>query len=103
MCSRRHIFALDNAADLRLETHVKHAIGFVQDKVFDELKRYAATFDKIDKTAGGSDEQITTTLDLSELRANVSSSIDDTWANPGAVGELSGLFVDLRDQLTSGG
>ena len=102
MCGRGHIFALDNAADLRFETHVKHAIGFVQDKVLDELKRYAATLDEIDKTTGGSNEQVTTTLDLSELRSDVGTSIYDTGPNPGAVGELSGLFVDLRDQLTSG-
>ncbi len=31
----RHVLALDNAANLRFETHVKHAVSFVKNQVLD--------------------------------------------------------------------
>ena len=40
------------------------------------------------------------TLDLAELRTNVSTTVNDAWTDPGSVGELAGFFVDLRDKLT---
>jgi hypothetical protein len=44
-----------------------------------------ATLDQIDKKTRSSNEKIATTLDLSELRSNVSTTLNDTWANPESV------------------
>lgn len=95
-----HVFTFDNAADLRLETHVKHTISLIKDKVLDVAERDAATLNQVDKTAGSGKEKVTTTLNLAKLGANISSSIDNTRANPGAVSKLPSLIVDLRDKLT---
>jgi hypothetical protein len=87
---------------LGLETHVQHAIGLIQNEVLDVLEGDTASLDQIDETTGGSDEQIAATLDLAKLGANVGTTVHDTGANPGAVGELAGLIENLGDQLTSG-
>jgi hypothetical protein len=100
---RRHILTFDDAANLGLETHVQHAISLVENKVLDVLERDATTFDQIDETTGGSDEEIATALDLAELVTNVGTTVDDARADPRTVGELAGLLVDLGDKLTSGG
>lgn len=97
-----HVLTLDNATDLGLETHVKHAVSLVENQVLDVLERDAATLDQVDKTTGGSDKQVTATLDLAELGANVGTTVDDARADPRAVGELAGLVEDLRDKLTGG-
>jgi hypothetical protein len=55
-----HIFTLDNAANLRLETHVQHTISLIENQVLDVAQRDAATLNKIDKTTRGSDKEITT-------------------------------------------
>ena len=100
--SRGHILALNNAANLRLETHVQHAIGLVENKVLDVLERNAATLDQVDETTGGSNEKIAATLDLAKLGADIGTTVDNARADPRAVGELAGLVEDLGDQLTGG-
>lgn len=97
-----HVLALDDAADLGLETHVKHAVSLVENQVLDVLEGDAATLDQVDKTTRSGDEQVTATLDLAELGANVGTTVDDARADPRAVGELAGLVEDLGDKLTSG-
>jgi len=62
-----HIFALDDTADLGLETHVQHAIGFIKDKVLDVGETNTAAFDEIDKATGSCTQEITATLDLAKL------------------------------------
>jgi hypothetical protein len=95
-----HVLSLDNAANLRLETHVQHAISLVENKVADVLKGDATTLDQVDKTTGGGNEKIAATLDLAKLGANVGTTVDNTRANPRTVGKLAGLVEDLRHQLT---
>lgn len=97
-----HILTLDNATDLGLETHVKHTISLIEDEVLDVTEGDATSLYEIDQPTGGSNKQITATLDLSELGANVGTTIDDARADPRSVGELARLLVDLRDKLTSG-
>lgn len=96
-----HVLTLNNAANLRLETHVKHAISLVEDQVLDVGKGDAATLNQIDKTTWRSNEQVTAALNLAKLRANVGTTVDDARTDPRTVGELASLVVDLRDKLTS--
>jgi hypothetical protein len=87
---------------LGLETHVQHAISLIKDQVLDVAQGDTATLDQIDETTGGSNQQITAALDLAELGANIGTTVNDTWADPGSVGELARLVKDLRDKLTGG-
>ena len=41
-----HATSLDNVADLRLESHVQHAVGLIQDQVLDVRQRNAAPLDE---------------------------------------------------------
>lgn len=97
-----HILTLDDTTDLRLETHVQHAVSLIKNQVLDVSKRDTATLDDVDETTGGSDEKIAAALDLTELGADISTTVDNARANPRAVSELASLVEDLRDKLTSG-
>lgn len=95
-----HVLTLNNAANLRLETHVQHAISLIEDEELDVLEGDAATLDEIDETTWSSDEKIATTLHLAELGTDIGTTVDDTWLDPGSVGKLASLVVNLGDQLT---
>ncbi len=98
-----HVLALNNATNLGLETHVKHTISLIEDKVLDVAQGDATSLYEIDQSSGGSDEQIAAALDLSELGADISATVDDARADPRAVGKLARLVVDLGDELTGRG
>jgi hypothetical protein len=95
-----HVLTLDDSADLGLETHVQHTISLVENEVLDVAQGDTASLDQIDKTTWGGNEKITATLDLTKLRANVSTTIDDAWSNPGSVCKLAGFVENLRDKFT---
>lgn len=97
-----HVLTLNDTANLGLETHVKHAISLIKDKVLDVAEGDTATLDEIDKTTRSSDKKIAAALDLAKLRADIGTTVDDARTDPRTVGELASLVVDLRDQLTSG-
>jgi hypothetical protein len=99
----RHVFTLHDAANLRFETHVQHTISLIENQVLDVAQRDAATLDQINQTTGGSDEKIAATLDLTELGANIGTTVNHAGANPRAVSELACFVKDLRNKLTSGG
>jgi len=98
-----HVLTLDNAANLRLETHVKHTIGLIKDKILDVLQGDAASFYEIDQSTGSSNKQIAATLNLSELGTNVGTAVDNARSDPRSVGELSGLLKNLGDKLAGRG
>jgi len=95
-----HVLTLNNTTNLGLETHVKHAISLVKDKVLDVAEGDATTLYEVDQSARGGNKKIAATLDLTKLRADVSATVDDARTNPGPVGKLPRLVVDLRDKLT---
>lgn len=97
-----HVLTLHNSSNLRLETHVKHAVSLVKNEVLDVLQGDATTLYEVDQTSGSSHQEIASTLDLAKLRTNVGSTVDDARPHPGTVGKLPRLIVDLRDQLTGG-
>ena len=98
----RHVLALDNPADLRLETHVKHAVGLIENEVPNVGKADTTTLDKVHETTGGGAKEVAAALNLPQLLVDVSTAIDHGRADPGTVAELAGLFVDLAHELTSG-
>ncbi|KAF3062751.1 hypothetical protein CFAM422_010726 [Trichoderma lentiforme] len=98
-----HVLTLNNTADLGLETHVQHAIGLIEHKILNVAQGDAASLYEIHKSSGGGNKKVASALNLAKLRANIGSTIHHTRADPRSVGKLSGLLVDLRNQLSSGG
>ena len=96
-----HVLALDDPTNLRLETHVEHAVGLIKDEVLHVGKADAPAFNQIDETARGSAEEVTSTLDLPQLLVDVGTAVDHSRPHPGAVAELASFIVDLADELTS--
>ena len=102
LMNTRHVLALDDTANLRLETHVKHAIGLIEHEVLDVSKADTATLDEIDETTRSGRKQVTATLESAELLTDVGTTVHDARAHPGAIRELAGFLVNLRDELTGG-
>lgn len=98
----RHIFSLDDTADLGFETHVEHAVSLVQDKILDVGKRDAVTLDQVNEAPGCSAQQVTATLDLAQLLVDISATIDDSTADPRTVGEFASLVMNLADEFAGG-
>jgi len=98
---QRHIFTLNDTANLGLETHVQHTVSLVKNKVLDVSEGDTATLNQIDETTGSSNEKIAATLNLAKLGTDVGTTVHDTGADPRAVSKLAGLIEDLGDKLTS--
>jgi hypothetical protein len=86
---------------LRLETHVKHAVGLVENKVADISETDTSTLDEIDETTRSGTEEITSTLNETQLLVDVGATINYSGADPRAVGEFACLVVNLGDKLAS--
>lgn len=98
-----HIFSFHNLADLRLETHIEHAISLIQDQVLDQRKRNSSSLQEVHQTARSGHEDITSSVEILELLSRVGTSIDHNGTNRGSVGELSGFLVDLHSELSRWG
>jgi hypothetical protein len=72
----------DNLADLRLETHVQHAVGLVHDQVCDSTKIGFLRFEHVDQATGGGDNDLDPALQIANLRTFGSPAIDGSIANP---------------------
>mmetsp|Transcript_33576 Transcript_33576/g.57579 ORF Transcript_33576/g.57579 Transcript_33576/m.57579 type:complete len:680 (+) Transcript_33576:271-2310(+) len=98
----RHVVLLDDAADLGLETHVKHAIGLVQHQQGHTAEGHTATVHQVVQTAGGGHDQITARGQLSQLGAQVVATVHTYGLEVRAVHQAPRVEVDLRGQLTGG-
>jgi hypothetical protein len=95
-----HILSLNDPPDLRLETHVQHPIGLVEDKELDVGERNLAALDQVDETTRSGGKQVTAAVESADLGSDIGSTVHDGGTDPGSVGKLPSLLVDLRDQLT---
>ena len=84
-------YLADDFTNLRLETHVKHAVGLVHDKVSDTSKVRLARLEHVDKTTRGGNHDLHTTLEITDLGALRSATIDGsvTDARVGAAAQLA--------------
>lgn len=98
-----HVDTLDDLSDLRLETHIQHSVGFVEDEVLDVGERDLASVNQVDQSTWSGGEQITSSVQSSDLRSNVGTTVDDSRSDPRSVSELSSFVVNLRDQFSGGG
>lgn len=99
LCTR-HVFTLNDATNLGLETHVEHAIGLIENEVANVREADPAAFDQVNETTGGSTEDIAAALNDTELGVDVSTTVNDGRLDPGAVGKLASLVMNLTDELT---
>mmetsp|Transcript_13693 Transcript_13693/g.38880 ORF Transcript_13693/g.38880 Transcript_13693/m.38880 type:complete len:253 (+) Transcript_13693:743-1501(+) len=93
------VLLLDNATNLRLETHVQHAVSLVKDEKLDTREANPAALHEVKKAAGSSHQQVAAALEVAELRADVGATVDDNGLQARAVAELDGLVVDLGREL----
>ena len=91
----------DDFTDLRLETHVKHAISFVHDEVCDTTQVSLAGFQHINETPRGRDDNLDTALEVTDLGALRGTAVDGSVTNAGVGAELGALLLNLDRELTS--
>jgi hypothetical protein len=96
-----HVLLLDDAANLRLEAHVEHAVGLVENEELDARQRDAAALNHVDEAAGRGDNHVGAAVELAHLKAGVGAAVDDDGAQRRAVAELARLVPDLRRELAS--
>jgi len=98
----RHVFLFDDSSDLRLEPHIQHPIGLVQCEVSDGLQGDLGSVDDVDQTTGCGNQDVTASLQLSQLVDDGGSSVDNGGLQSSLVAELACSSVDLKGQLTGG-
>lgn len=92
----------EDLVELLLPVIVKHLVGFINDHVLDAAQRQdVRTLHHVDQTARRGDENITALLQLINLVAHRSASIDDARSEHGTVAKLSGLVEDLNCEFSS--
>ena len=96
MCACHRTLALDDLADLRLEAHVEHAVGLVENEPADVREGHLAALDHVDQAAGGGHDEVGAPLNVAQLVANLGATVDDARADMRAVREL---LCDDRGEL----
>ena len=86
----------DNLADLGFETHVQHAIRLVHDEVGDTPEVGLARLEHIDKPTGGSDDDLDTALEVTDLGALGRTAVNGSVADTRVGAETCGLGSSLR-------
>jgi hypothetical protein len=92
----------NDLANLRLETHVQHAIGLVENQVGNATKVGTTSLQHINETAGGSDTNLDATGQVTDLRTLGDTTVDTGVANTGRLAKLGDLSLNLNSQLTGG-
>ncbi|GKT73889.1 hypothetical protein ColTof4_06311 [Colletotrichum tofieldiae] len=86
----------NDLANLRLETHVQHAISLVENQVG------LASLQHVDETSGGCDADLDTAGEVADLRTLGNTTVDAGVANAGRLAELGNLLLNLDRELTGG-
>lgn len=93
----------DDALDGGEETHVEHAVGFVEDEAFEIAEVAVALAHEVDETAGGGDDDVGSVAQGLDLGAFADAAED----HGDAQGEVFGVGVDvvfdLGDEFAGGG
>lgn len=74
--SPRITVTLDEHADLGLEAHVKHAIGFIKNQVLHPAKINFASLDEIDEAARCSYQHVAPAFQFTRLTTDSGTAID---------------------------
>jgi hypothetical protein len=87
-------------ADLGLETHVKHAISLIEDKVCDTTKVCLASLKHIDQATRSGNAHFDSTREITDLGTLGNTTIDTGVADARRSAELLHLLLNLNSQLT---
>ena len=93
----------DNLPDLRLESHVEHSVGLVHDEVRDSSEVDLARLEHVDQSSGGGDDDLGSSLEVSDLSSLGHSSVDGRVSDPRRLSELCALGLGLDRELSGGG
>ena len=93
----------NNLANLRLETHVQHAIGLIENKVGNTAEVGLARLQHVDKPTGRGDADLDTPREVTDLRALRDTAVDASVANARGLAELGDFLLNLNSQLTGRG
>mmetsp|Transcript_20718 Transcript_20718/g.58774 ORF Transcript_20718/g.58774 Transcript_20718/m.58774 type:complete len:200 (-) Transcript_20718:492-1091(-) len=97
-----HARFFHNATDLRLKSHIQHSISLIEHQETDIFHAQPTTFNQVDQTTRGSNEEITSAFDFTELLAHLCASINTHGGDTGAIGETFRFVVNLLSKLASG-
>jgi hypothetical protein len=90
----------DDLSDLRLETHVEHAVSLVHHEVRHSLEVGLARFEHVDETTGSGDDDLSATLEVTDLLTLGYTTVDCGVPDPGGLAEPGALGLDLDGELT---
>ena len=85
---------------LRHETHVRHAVGFVEHQGLEPLHGHLSAVPEVDEAAGSGDDDIDTLAQLGHLAVEVRSSVDGHCVQAELAGQGRQHPVDLDGELT---
>lgn len=88
--------------DLRLETHVKHAVGLVHDQVSNATKVRLLGLQHVNQTTGSSDDYLDTTLQVANLRPFRRTTIDSGVTYAGVRAKLRAFLLYLDSKFSGG-
>ena len=99
LATSRHVALVDDLSNLRLETHVQHAIRLVEREILNSAQRDLSAIDEIDQTTRRGDENVAPAFHGAELFHRRSATVDDARGDAGLVRELPRFFVNLARQF----
>mmetsp|Transcript_81484 Transcript_81484/g.186484 ORF Transcript_81484/g.186484 Transcript_81484/m.186484 type:complete len:448 (+) Transcript_81484:734-2077(+) len=94
---------LDDGANLGLEAHIQHSVGFVQHQKSDSMQSELVVLTEIIQTAGTAHAEVGTATQLTELRATRCSTVNAGSPHPCGPAEAVGFRLNLARQLACGG
>ena len=107
-CSRPHASLTigtnlsNDLANLRLKTHVKHAVGLVQNEVSNAAEVRFSCFEHINKTSRSGNAHFNTAGKVTDLRTLGNTSVDTGVSNARRFSELANLLLNLDSKFTCG-
>jgi hypothetical protein len=90
----------NDLADLGLETHVKHAVSLIEDKVCDTAKVCLASLEHIDQTTRSGNAHFNSTREITDLGTLGDTTVDTGVADARRSTELLHLLLNLNSKLT---
>jgi hypothetical protein len=93
--------ALDDATDIREETHVQHAIHFIKDEYFDIIQVGGTVRHEIQQTPWCGDDDIDAFLQTFALLIIPHTTMDEQNAQTGVLAVFFKLLDNLGGKLTS--
>ena len=97
----RHEF--QDPFDRGQETHVEHAVGFIQYKDFDIAEFDMTLFGQVQQTPGAGHDDLDAITQRADLPGRSNAAVNGGAAQLGAVGQVADAVMDLLGQFTGRG